>query len=304
MNIPMNDAVEEFMELFQGRTDAYGTWQGGSIKEPTNYKSFARHLYGEELIGIYPLKDDHTVKWGCSDIDVDEVHLAMNLQSALQSQNIPAFIEKTVRGYHVWVFASEWIPAPIMRRAFLAAHEAINLIAKEVNPKQEQAKDVGNYVRLPYPGGIDKTQLTENRYMIDDEEMPIELGTFLAEALDNRVTADMLRPLAEKHRPRAKATMENLDVSASVEEALRHCSRHIKAVWFGGPLPNQDRSNTLCMLAHRMCDYNVPINLAYIVLVDADKRWGKFHLREDCVEQLVKIIEDIYGEDNRTAFRP
>ena len=302
MKHPMNDAIEEFMELFQGRTDAYGTWEGGSVKEPTNYKSFARHLYDEELIGIYPLKDDSTVRWGCSDIDVDEIDLARNLQLALQSQSIPAFIEKTVRGYHIWVFASEWVPAPIMRRAFLAAHEAINLIAKEVNPKQEQAKDVGNYVRLPYPGAM--ASPPANRYMIDDQDLPIELGTFLAEALDNRVTADMLRPLAEKHRPRAKATMENLDVSASVEEALRHCSRHIKAVWFGGPLPNQDRSNTLCMLAHRMCDYNVPMNLAYIVLVDADKRWGKFHLREDCVEQLVKIIEDTYGEYTTGAFRP
>jgi hypothetical protein len=289
------------MELFQGRTDAYGTWEGGSVKEPTNYKSFARHLYDEELIGIYPLKDDSTVRWGCSDIDVDEIDLARNLQLALQSQNVPAFIEKTVRGYHVWVFASEWIPAPIMRRAFLAAHEAINLVAKEVNPKQEEAKDVGNYVRLPYPGAM--TTPPAARYMIDDQDLPIELGTFLAEALDNRVTAEILRPLAEKHRPRAKATMENLDVSASVEEALRHCSRHIKAVWFGGPLPNQDRSNTLCMLAHRMCDYNVPMNLAYIILVDADKRWGKFHLREDCVEQLVKIIEDTYGGFTTGTFR-
>jgi hypothetical protein len=297
----MNDAIEEFMELFQGRTDAYGTWEGGSVKEPTNYKSFARHLYDEELIGIYPLKDDSTVRWGCSDIDVDEIDLARNLQLALQSQNVPAFIEKTVRGYHVWVFASEWIPAPIMRRAFLAAHEAINLVAKEVNPKQEEAKDVGNYVRLPYPGAM--TTPPAARYMIDDQDLPIELGTFLAEALDNRVTAEILRPLAEKHRPRAKATMENLDVSASVEEALRHCSRHIKAVWFGGPLPNQDRSNTLCMLAHRMCDYNVPMNLAYIILVDADKRWGKFHLREDCVEQLVKIIEDTYGGFTTGTFR-
>jgi len=302
MNTPMTDAIEEFMELFQGRTDAYGTWEGGSVKEPTNYKSFARHLYDEEFIGIYPLKDDHTVRWGCSDIDVDNIDLARNLQYALQAQKIPAFVEKTVRGFHVWVFASEWVSAAIMRRAFLAAHEAINLIAKEVNPKQEQAKDVGNYVRLPYPGAMVTAPTT--RYMIDDNDQPIEIGVFITEALDNRVTADMLRPLAELHRPRTKATMENLDVSASVEEALRHCSRYSKHLWFNGPLERQDRSNTLCQLAHTMHQYNVPINFAYIVLVDADKRWGKFHLREDCVEQLVKIIEDTYGEDNRTAFRP
>jgi hypothetical protein len=79
-----------------------------------------------------------------------------------------------------------------MRRAFLAAHEAINLVAKEVNPKQEEAKDVGNYVRLPYPAAM--LEEPQTRYMIDDNDQPIELGTFLAEALDNRVTANMLRP--------------------------------------------------------------------------------------------------------------
>ena len=97
---PMNDAIEEFMELFQGRTDAYGTWEGGSKKEPTNYSSFARHLYNEELIGIYPLRDDNTVKWGCSDIDINDIDLARNLQLALQIQNVPAFIEKTVKGFY------------------------------------------------------------------------------------------------------------------------------------------------------------------------------------------------------------
>jgi hypothetical protein len=86
MNIPMNDAIEEFMELFQGRTDAYGTWEGGSIKEPTNYKSFARHLYGEKLIGVYPLLDNSTVRWGCSDIDVNEIDLAMQPTTSVQSQ--------------------------------------------------------------------------------------------------------------------------------------------------------------------------------------------------------------------------
>jgi hypothetical protein len=39
-------------------------------------------------------------------------------------------------------------------------------------------------------------------------------------------------------------------------------------------------------------------------LKDADKRWGKFHLRVDCVEQLVKIVEDIYGTDTTQGFRP
>jgi hypothetical protein len=46
------------------------------------------------------------------------------------------------------------------------------------------------------------------------------------------------------------------------------------------------------------------MNHAYVILVDADKRWGKFHLRTDSVEHLVKIVEDVYGLDTTGAFRP
>jgi hypothetical protein len=302
MNIPMNDAIEEFMELFQGRTDAYGTWEGGSIKEPTNYKTFARHLYGEELAGIYPLLDNSTVRWGCSDIDVNEIDLARNLQLALQVKRIPAFIEKTVRGFHVWVFASEPVQAAVMRRAFLSAHEAINLVAKEVNPKQETAVGLGNYVRLPYPAGM--VQSPENRFMIDDYDEPIELGTFLSEALENRVTAKQLIPIAEMHRPKKKAILDMTNVSASVEQALTYCNEYVHTIWQNGPLPGSDRSSILCMMTHRMLEHEVPIGMAYIVLKDADKRWGKYHLRDNATELLTDIIERIYGSETTEAFRP
>jgi hypothetical protein len=45
-----------------------------------------------------------------------------------------------------------------------------------------------------------------------------------------------------------------------------------------------------------MHDYGTPMGHAYVIATDADKRWGKFHLRQDCVEQITKIVEDIYGE--------
>jgi len=177
----MNDPTETFMSLFGGRTDAHGTWEGGSKKSPVSYETFAKHLYGEELIGIYPLTDGSTVRWGCSDIDIDDLDSARNLQVAFGMKSIPSFVEKTVRGFHVWVFANDWIPAPIMRRAFLSAHEVIGLPPKEVNPKQEQVNGLGNYVRLPYPGGID--YIPENRYMLfKQDDKPMTLKEFLESA--------------------------------------------------------------------------------------------------------------------------
>ena len=299
----MNDPIEKFMLLFGGRTDAHGTWEGGSKKSPVSYETFAKHLYGEELIGIYPLTDGSSVRWGCSDIDVDDLDAARNLQTALRVKSVPSYVEKTARGFHVWVFANDWIPAPIMRRAFLSAHEVIGLPPKEVNPKQEEANGLGNYVRLPYPGGIDS--MPENRYMLfDREDEPMTLKQFIDSAYDTRVNINLLRPLAERHRPKTRAVLDQLQTSASVQEALTHVNAFVKNIWRNGPFESRDRSNTLCKMVHKMHEHGTPMNMAYIVLHDADKRWGKFHLRSDCVEQLVKIVEDIYGEDTTGAFRP
>ena len=291
------------MSLFGGRTDAHGTWEGGSKKSPVSYETFAKHLYGEELIGIYPLTDGSTVRWGCSDIDIDDLDSARNLQVAFGMKSIPSFVEKTVRGFHVWVFANDWIPAPIMRRAFLSAHEVIGLAPKEVNPKQEQVNGLGNYVRLPYPGGID--YIPESRYMLfKKDDTPMTLKQFLESAQESRVNINLLRPLAEKHRPKTRAVLDQLQTSASVQEALTHVNAFVKNIWRNGPFESRDRSNTLCKMVHKMHEHGTPMNMAYIILADADKRWGKFHLRTDCVEQLVKIVEDIYGNDTTGAFRP
>ena len=299
----MNDGVEVFMSLFGGRTYAYGTWEGGSVKADVAYSTFARHLYGQELVGIYPLTDNSTVMWGCTDIDVDEIDLALNLKTAFEIKGIQSFVEKTRRGYHVWVFADDWIPAPIMRRAFLAAHEAVKVPAKEVNPKQEEATGLGNYVRLPYPNGIN--EMPENRYVLSEATLePISLKEFLTEAKQTRTSINLLRPLAELHKPRKRATLDVTSVRMDVQEALDYVSPYVATVWRNGPVGDLDRSNILCMMVHKMREYGTPINHAYTVLVDADKRWGKFHNRPDATEQLVKIVEDIYGIDTTGAFRP
>jgi hypothetical protein len=299
----MNDAIETFIDLFKGRGDAYGTWEGGSVKASVGYSTFAKHLYGEELVGIYPLVDDSTVMWGCTDIDVDEIDLAINIKTAFQIKGIQSFIEKTRRGYHVWVFADEWIPAPIMRRAFLSAHEVVKVPAKEVNPKQEEATGLGNYVRLPYPNGMN--EMPENRYMLSEQTLePMTLKEFLEKAVDARTSINLLRPLAELHKPRRKVTLDVNSVRQDVQEALDYVSPYIATVWRNGPVGDLDRSNILCMMVHKMREYGTPMNYAYTILVDADKRWGKFHNRPDAVEQLVKIVEDIYGIDTTGEFRP
>jgi len=290
----MNDPIETFYDLFRGRTEAYGTWEGGCQRSPANIEAFKRHLYGEELIGIYPLTDESTVRWGCSDIDVDDLDMAYNLSVALKVKGIHPFIEKTKRGFHVWVFANDWVPAPVMRRAFLAAHEAVGIPAKEVNPKQEECTGLGNYVRLPYPDGMNR--LPEARYMLGDDEQPIGLSEFLDKALLNRVNVHMLAPLAELHKPRSVFKLHT-PPSADVRVSLLGADALVRHIWKNGPSGKFDRSNTLVRLAYKCKDCGMSAEDAYVVVTDADKRWGKFHLRPDAEEHIAKIIARAYSEE-------
>jgi hypothetical protein len=292
----MLDAVEVFMSVFDGRRDAYGGWDGMSIPNPVNYALFARHLYGEELFGVYPLREDSTVKWGCIDIDTDDLDTARNLQTALMMKGIHSYVEKTRRGYHVWVFADYWVRAYVMRRALLAACDAIGYSAKEVNPKQETSSGLGNYVRLPYPNGMN--EMPENRYMLKPNDTPMDLDAFIGEVDEHLVSANQLIPLAEKHSPPKRTVINDYSTSASVKEALAFTDGLATTIWKYGPMQGRDRSNTLCRLAHKMKEADTPAKYAYVILKDADKRWGKFHEREDCDEQLMKILTDIYETDD------
>jgi hypothetical protein len=140
--------------------------------------------------------------------------------------------------------------------------------------------------------------------LFKQDDAPMTLKQFLDSAQESKVDVNLLRPLAELHKPRRKVSLEMSSVRLDVQQALDYVSPYIATVWRNGPIGNLDRSNILCLLVHKMREYGTPINHAYTILVDADKRWGKFHNRADGIEQLVKIVEDIYGIDTTGAFRP
>ena len=58
----MNDPTETFMLLFGGRTDAYGTWEGGSNKSPVSYETFAKRERGG-FMGIEASPGRFDLKW-------------------------------------------------------------------------------------------------------------------------------------------------------------------------------------------------------------------------------------------------
>lgn len=290
-----SELITEFASLFQGRTDVYGSWEGGCVRESVNESRFTKHLWGQEYIGIYPLRDDSTVAWGCSDIDIDDIDQARNIQLALKMKSISSWVEKTVKGYHVWVFANEPIEAWIMRRALLAAHLVVKVPAKEINPKQEQSVGYGNYVRLPYPGAL--FEACQVRYVLDSNDNPMSLENFVLDATDYRTNTKQLLPLAETYVPRKPAIFNSAHAPVPMDVAKSLLSPYTFKMFMEGPnLEVVDRSGTLVRLAYRLRSDGLTSDLAYGILRTADMQWGKYYDRGDAEEHLSKIIATVYGE--------
>ena len=288
--------IDGFMQLFHGRTDVYGHDEGRCIKEPLTRDIWLGHLLGETPIGVYPImdfSDGNYTAWGCSDIDINDYSLAVALSDALYAAGVVSYIEVSrSKGYHVWVFAEELVLASDMRKMFLAAHQVAGIIAKEVNPKQStlEVGKVGNYVRLPYPHGA-----TTRRIVIDADRLCMTVDSFVEQALETRTSLDLIAHIATYYQPpKSNAYVGEYAVCESVQEALKSVSPLGKVIWRDGPLAGRDRSSTLAKLGHECVRSGMNPSETGVLLQDADKRWGKYHLRADGYIEIDKLIQRVF----------
>lgn len=211
----VNDAVAGMLAAFEGRHDVRGADDDGNghpgpvASDPTTWRqAMHSHLYGRMGIGVYPIQDDE-VLWGCVDFDDGEIasqEHAYNLTVVLAEYEITAWIERSrSKGYHVWCFAPEWVPAKLMRRALLAACQIAEVPNREVNPKSEHLDpdEYGNFVRLPYFG--DANGAIQRQVMLHPLTFkPIPLHVFLAN-MERDATRGRLTALAKDLRlPKAR----------------------------------------------------------------------------------------------------
>jgi len=291
----------EFAELFMGRFDAYGAEEGGCIYAPGgDWNDYLlrvqRHLDGTEPLGVYPQVDGGWVRWGCVDFDegdeISWVH-AQNLRQILSALCVVAWVERSrSKGYHVWVFLDEWVPARSMRHALLAACQVAGAPTKEVNPKQLDLApgQVGNYVRLPYPGG----RAVDRRVMVDGYGAPVPLDTFLHEAAGGGCDLEALEDLAALYQPPVKTALPVPDKRPMYTHgtALTRVDGLCKTIIEEGPLEGSDRSGTLYKLAVNLWGQQDLTNDERLdLLVLADERWGKFMRRPNGRDELQRMLE-------------
>ena len=296
------ETITGFITLFRGRGDCYGSEEGGCVRQPLDNNAFMAHLMGTTPIGVYPSVPKQGAEpfcvWGCSDIDIESIADARLMQRTLEAAGVVAWVERSrSKGYHVWVFADKPVTSKVMRNALLMAHKVADYPAREVNPKQVDVSlsKVGNYVRLPYVGGLVATP--EKRVILDDSDNPVPLDVFVRVALELRTSATRLEEIASMWvEPKVTRVILDIEGSEDLDSSLRMASPLARIIWRDGPLEGQDRSTALTRLAHVCSRSDVTPSMARIIVASADQRWGKYHLRGEAGQtELDKIIQRAYG---------
>ncbi len=133
---------EMSQRIFHGRQDVYAIGYEKSNGElgfhpacknnrqhkKLKLKTFEQHFSGEELIGIYPLLPDNTVKFIVADFDdhaggsekkkLKPFSDSKAFRKAANKLGINCYIErsKSGKGYHVWIFFKDHLPASKARK--------------------------------------------------------------------------------------------------------------------------------------------------------------------------------------------
>ncbi len=151
-----DETVNQFMRLFKGRVDAWGTVEGMCVKEPVTIEHYRKHLQGLKSLGIYPLLDDGTCWFFAIDIDDKDWNKAVTLRREFMAYSINVYITASKsKGFHVYGFADD---EPFIGKEVRELARRIELklgFQTEIFPKQDKLDatiPLGNYINLPCHG--------------------------------------------------------------------------------------------------------------------------------------------------------
>lgn len=217
----MKPTIAELRRLV-GRPDVYalqspdGTWR--PVREPLTTTVLAGHLAAFHTVGTYINEGDqsHLLVFDV-DSGIEEESLA--IRDALLSLGVHHMfigIEYSGRkGWHVWVTLTGNVAAKDLRR-FGRAALAIADVKCELNPKQDEVRDLGNLVKLP--GGMHQVTGNPNNFLgRAPRQLPVAkfqdlLGRLAPEVHARRDVADSRFPCMESIQTEGCADHRNIQL--------------------------------------------------------------------------------------------
>ena len=182
----------KFKDIFEGLKIAYGQYQKGDVAangDKQKGKAFIvrknvsddlweKHLQGKgPALGIIPIREDNTCRWGCIDIDSYNLDHGSLIQS-IRHLNFPLIVCRSKSGgAHVFLFTKEFIAASLMQSTLKKISKVLGYEGSEIFPKQTEILvergDTGNFLNLPYYNGTKGL-----RYAINDSGTSCTLEEF------------------------------------------------------------------------------------------------------------------------------
>jgi hypothetical protein len=187
----MDKRVKKFKDIFSGLDRAYGQYKSdgqknnGKVsgkafitKQEVTDQLWVDHLAGKDpSLGIIPICDDSTCRWGCIDIDTYPLDYK-KIVKEIRALKLPLVMCRSKSGgAHVFLFLQEPVQARIVRDKLIEWSAEIGYANCEIFPKQIEIKadrgDTGNFLNLPYHNGDDS-----NRYGFKDDGTGATLEEF------------------------------------------------------------------------------------------------------------------------------
>jgi len=257
MNSINEDELERYLSLFRGRQDVYARrWEkgeksgyapayqfdwnefwahknrGGTMVNfekktalPLTPEVIKKHLFGGDVIGIYPLLQDNTSWFLVADFDgKSSFDDAKKLMNVCTDHELPAYMERSRsgNGAHVWLFFEEPYPAARSRSIILELIRRaldLSMFDKEVSfdrlfPNQDvqSGKGFGNLIALPLQGSSVRDG---NTVFIDEHVKPYSdqwrflesISRVTTKQLDTLFTQLTKDPLSETSTRSSKLTL-------------------------------------------------------------------------------------------------
>lgn len=198
-----------YVHLFPARNDVYSRWtpQGWRpLREPLTPQVALDGLtgHGPSISGymIAPPGVSHTA---AIDFDTDDgMQQAFRLVRLMASDEMPAYVESSRRGAHVWMNFTEVLSAKVIRHAIRGLLQAIDLDAHdpkiELRPGTDTVADdgLGHALRLPL---MPHPKTGKRHQFYDSQGQPV--GRTLADILLNveAIPAAKMSGWAERYKP-------------------------------------------------------------------------------------------------------
>jgi len=231
----MTSLVKDFADLFSGNLRSYGQWDpatGNMVTEKAEVteEHYRAHLEGRMGLGVVPVTDGGTCKFGCIDVDNhgkgsdgSDIDIAA-LAAKIEHYRLPLVPTRSKSGgCHLYLFGQDYLPAKLVIRLLNSWRDMLQIKTHvDIFPKQDSLvtssgeKSLGNWINLCYFKAEDTV-----RYAVNEKGEPISFELFVQMAQSKRVTVEQLQEMAAREHLEAPPCIQKM-IHTGVESGSRN----------------------------------------------------------------------------------